>query len=143
MHVQVENIPGFADSPNVCQHTIPFSRKAQLLAGDLYSRFSSESMFKFEDVSALGPDTGAAAIAFVRHHGCLDCSSDVSKAIAAGSELQRGDKEGSLRAACDVATRMVAAEVGVEAWKLSRWMEVYADKPDGLVQHVTRSTPAY
>lgn len=140
----MENIPGFADSANVCKNAIPFSRKAQLLAGDLYARFSSESpLFNFEDVASLGPDTGAAAIAYVRSHGCLECSSEVSKAIADGIELQRGDKEGSLRAACDVATRMIAAELGVDAWKLSRWIQLYAVKPEGLKQHITRSTPAY
>lgn len=142
--LQVENIPGFSDSPNVCKHTIPFSRKAQLLAGDLYARFSSESpFFKFEDVALLGPDTGAAAIAYVRSHGCLECSSDVSKLIADETELQRGDKEGSLRAACDVATRMIAAEVGLDSWKLSRWIQLYATKAEGCIQHITRSTTSY
>ena len=140
----MENIPGFADSPNVCKHKVPFSRKAQLLAADLHSRFASECpLFDFEDVKSLGPDTGATSIAYVRSQGCLECSSELSKAIADGVELQRGDKEGSLRAACDVATRIIAAELNVEVWKLSRRIQLYASKPDGLMQHITRSTPAY
>jgi hypothetical protein len=144
LFVQAENIPGFADSPSVCNHKIPFSRKAQLLAGDLYARFAEESpLFQFEDVASLGPDTGAATIALVRSWGCLECSSEVSKAISDGVDMKRGDKEGSLRAACDVASRMLAAELGVDAWKLSMWMMVYAEKPEGYVQHITRSTLAY
>lgn len=142
--LQADNIPGFADSASICGSTIPFARKAQLLAADLYCRFSAESpLFNFEDASSMGPDTGAAAICYFRSHGCIDCSSDVSKAISDCTELQRGDKEGSLRAASDVAARMLAAEIGVDAWQLSRWISLYADKPEGCIQHITRSTPAY
>ena len=142
--VQAESIPGFADSPSVCGHAVPFCRKAQLLAADLHARFAAESpLFDFEDAASLGPDTGASAIAYVRSHGCLECSSEVSKAIADRVELKKGEKEGSLRAACDVATRMIAAELNVDTWRLSRWIQLYAIKTDNLVSHMTRRTPAY
>jgi hypothetical protein len=144
--VQADSIPGFADEAHVCGHKVPFLRKAQLLAADLYTRFRSESpLFAFEDAHLLGPDTGASAVAWLRLHGCIECSSGVSRAIAEGKELLRGDKEGSLRAACDVATRAVAASLQTDAWKLSRWLQVQvqAGKVEGLVQHITKNTGAY
>eukprot|EP01025_Chloroclados_australasicus_P043208 TRINITY_DN46048_c0_g1_i1.p1 TRINITY_DN46048_c0_g1~~TRINITY_DN46048_c0_g1_i1.p1 ORF type:complete len:347 (+),score=36.15 TRINITY_DN46048_c0_g1_i1:135-1175(+) len=143
-----DNFPAFSDSGPAHGEQVMFLRKAQLLAADLYLRFGAtqeEAIFDFEDAEDLGPDTGAYAIAQMRAAGVITCSESVTQLISDGSEVQCGEVERTLRAACALAVRDVAAELRVPAWKVSRYLQQQADqgKTAQLTIHKTKQTLAY
>ena len=146
-NLQAESVPSFADAAPSPHGTIAFSRKASLLAADLYLRFRSENaqLFDFCDMAALPADSGAYALAQLRARGAVECGQACASSIASGEEVSSGARERALRCAAVLAGKGVAAEVGVQPWQLCRWLQQQLDRraDADLVVHSNRATDAY
>ena len=122
-YVQASCFPGFMDEYERCGRQVRLARKARALTADLFLRFKEEvTLFDFSDALCIGPDTGAEAIAYLRMQGCIDCSSSISEAISVGEQLTVGLQELDLRWCCDIALRLIASELDIGPWQVSRWI---------------------
>lgn len=144
--MQASSFPSFADAGEGNGVKVHFLRKAQLAVVDLYLRFhAANPLFNFVDMADVAADSGAYSVAQLRARGCVECSAECAQRIADGGEIPTGARERGLRAAAVVAGGALAETLGVDAWKVSRWMQHQVDtKREGDLQlHRTEQTVAY
>ncbi|KAI8463952.1 MAG: hypothetical protein J3K34DRAFT_526577 [Monoraphidium minutum] len=153
------NIPGFDDVSECGGQRVPFYRKAQALAGDLFARFGggggggggeggADPRFAWDDAERLAGDSGAAAAAAWRALGVVQPPDALAAAVDAGQPVS-GDDEAALRAAAVAAADAVAAAAGGEltAAQVSAWAAGLLDDSGELAEkakpHIKTGTVAY
>eukprot|EP00798_Chlamydomonas_sp_ICE-L_P018444 gene18444-24919_t len=109
------------------------SRKAQLLAADLFHRFQSEdARFNFSDATLLGPDSGSVLQPLLRAKGVLQYSDDLASKVDGGEELPCGSQdEVALRASVVSAVYALAEASGgvFSAHQLSQFLQLSGEDP--------------
>jgi hypothetical protein len=148
---------------------IPFHRKAQALASDLYARFGTaegqqqqqqqqaqgagaeagaDPRFAFEDAAELAGDSGAAAAAAWAALGVAKLPERLAQAAAEGAPLT-GEDEALVRAVAVAAADAVAAAAGggLSAAQVGAWaaglLEDGGELHGKAKGHVTPGTVAY